>query len=349
MPDINIRITGKAGRITLTRPQALNAVTCDMCGAIDVALRAWQDDPAVELVIFDAEGDKAFCAGGDIAELYETGIKGNFTHGRMFWAKEYRLNALIFEYPKPVVSFLQGFTMGGGVGIGCHGSHRIVGESSQIAMPECGIGLVPDVGGTLMLALAPGRLGEYLGTTGARMGAADAILSGFADMFIPQADWLDLIADLEISGHVESLKSATETAPSGALADQQAGIDRFFAGETFADIVTLLKTEDSPFTDRVLKALGRVAPLSAACTIDMVHRLRGSGLTIRKALELEYRFTYRALEHGDFLEGIRARIIDKDHNPAWRYANGSVPATRVSQMLMPLGTDTLTFEKEPAT
>ena len=169
MTDISIRITGHAGRITLQRPEALNAMTYDMCCAIEAAMDAWAHDDAVKLVILDADGDRAFCSGGDIAELYATGTKGDYAYGQTFWADEYRLNHKIFHYPKPVVSFLQGFTMGGGVGIGCHGSHRIVGDSSQIAMPECGIGLVPDVGGTLMLALAPGRLGEYLCTTAARM------------------------------------------------------------------------------------------------------------------------------------------------------------------------------------
>ena len=166
MSDIEIRTTGRAGRITLTRPHALNALSYDMCMSIDTAMRNWREDDAVDLIILDAEGEKAFCAGGDIAELYETATKGDYAYGQKFWRDEYLLNALIFEYPKPVISFLQGFTMGGGVGIGCHGSHRVVGESSRIAMPECSIGLVPDVGGSLMLALAPGRLGEFLGNYG---------------------------------------------------------------------------------------------------------------------------------------------------------------------------------------
>ena len=131
MTDISIRISGRAGRITLTRPQALNAMTYDMCLAIEDAFDAWQHDPNVDLIILDAEGDRAFCSGGDIAELYATGTKGNYAYGRKFWADEYRLNAKIFAYTKPVVSFLQGFTMGGGVGIGCHGSHRVVGKAAR--------------------------------------------------------------------------------------------------------------------------------------------------------------------------------------------------------------------------
>lgn len=346
MSDIDIRTTGRAGRITLTRPKALNAMTYQMCMAIDTALRNWREDDAIDLIILDAEGDKAFCAGGDIAELYETGTKGDFAYGQRFWRDEYRLNALIFEYPKPVISFLQGFTMGGGVGIGCHGSHRIVGESSRISMPECSIGLVPDVGGTLMLALAPGRLGEFLGTTGQSMGPADAILAGFADHFIPQADWPDLIEMLEASGNADLLANHIATPPDGELAVLQADIDRHFDGETLGDILTNLRNGNREFSSKILNALQRNAPLSMACTVEMLHRLRGPSLNMRRALEMEYRFTSRSMEHGDFLEGIRAQIIDKDRTPNWQFPDMNVPAVAVSKMLQPLGAGALTFEED---
>ncbi|MGR3759585.1 enoyl-CoA hydratase/isomerase family protein [Roseobacteraceae bacterium NS-SX3] len=346
MSDIDIRVSGCAGRITLTRPKALNALSYDMCMAIDAALKEWATDDRVKLVVIDAEGDKAFCAGGDIAELYDTGTKGDYAYGRTFWRDEYRLNARIFEYHKPVVSFLQGFTMGGGVGIGCHGTHRIVCESSQIAMPECGIGLVPDVGGSLMLALAPGRAGEYLGLTGTRMNAADAIYAGFADLYIPQEKWPGLIAALEHDGDPGVLTASAQAPEGGTLADLQGDIDRSFGGETLGDILTALESEDSTFAAKAVKALKRNSPLSMACTVEMLHRLRGATLGMRRALDLEYRYTFRAMEKGDFLEGIRAQIIDKDRNPQWQYADRDVPAAAVSQMLMPLGADALTFEEE---
>ncbi|MCR8825640.1 enoyl-CoA hydratase/isomerase family protein [Pseudosulfitobacter koreensis] len=336
MSDISIRTVGVAGRITLTRPKALNAVTYEMCLAIEDALDRWRDDAAVQLVIIDAEGDRAFCAGGDIADLYASGRKGDFAYGRKFWADEYRLNAKIFTYPKPVVSFLQGFVMGGGVGIGCHGSHRIVGESSQIAMPEVGIGLIPDVGGTLMLALAPGRVGEYLGTTAARMGASDAIFAGFADTYISELKWPELIAELESSGDITLLDAAAEKPDAGPVEAQQNDIDRHFGGEALGDILRSLRSEDSEFARDTLKSLNRNSPLSMACTIEALHRLRGPSLTIEKALDLEYRFTARAMEHGDFLEGIRAAIIDKDRSPNWQYADTDVPPSAVSKMLRPL-------------
>ncbi len=341
MSDIDIRIEGHAGRITLNRPKALNAMTYEMCLAIEAAFDQWCDDDAVQLVLFDAAGDRAFCSGGDIADLYEQGTKGNFAYGQKFWADEYRLNHKIFTYPKPVISFLQGFTMGGGVGIGCHGSHRIVGESSQIAMPECGIGLVPDVGGSLLLALAPGRLGEYLGITATRMGPQDAIFSGFADHYIPELNWPDLIGKLTRTGDPDVISQAAKPASGGTFEGQMAQINTLFAGETLSDILTDLRHASGSFAETALKMIGRSSPLSAACTVEMMHRLRGPSLSMEKALELEYRFTYRASEHGDFLEGIRAAIIDKDRKPKWQYADADVPLAAVAKMLQPLGAQAL--------
>ena len=349
MADILIRKEDRAGRITLNRPQALNALTYAMCLEIDAALKGWRNDKDVALVIIDAAGDRAFCAGGDIAEMYATGMAGNYDYGRCFWADEYRLNARIAEYPQPVVSFLHGFTMGGGVGVGCHGSHRIVGETSQIAMPECGIGLVPDVGGSLLLARAPGHLGEYLGVTGARMGPADAILAGFADTFVPQSDWPDLLADLTKNGDTSAISGVATTPPAGTLAALCPAIDRHFDGETMGDILRSLRHNDDAFAAETLRNASRPAPLSTACTVEMIHRLRGSGTDMRSALDLEYRFTYRSAELGDFVEGIRAAIIDKDRNPRWRHESAeAVPGMEVAKMLMPLGQNALTFEEETA-
>ncbi len=346
MADIEIHVSGRAGRITFTRPKALNAMSYDMCRAIDAAMRSWRDNDAVDLVVIDAEGDRAFCAGGDIAELYETGRAGNYDYGRGFWRDEYRLNAYIAEYSKPVVSFMQGFTMGGGVGIGCHAAHRVVDDDSRIAMPECGIGLVPDVGGSLLLARAPGRLGDYLGLTGARMGPGDAIHAGFADHYIPRALWRDLIEMLEASGDVAHVAAHAKTPPAAPMAAQRAEIDRLFAADSLGGILTALEADGGEMAQQALKAMGRNSPLSMACTIEMLRRLRAPGVTLRDALKLEFRFTWRAMEHGDFLEGIRAAIIDKDRNPRWQFADMKVPAEAVGKMLAPLGPDGLTFEEE---
>lgn len=346
MGDIYIRKDGRAGRITLTRRKALNALTYEMCLAIDAALIGWKDDPDLALILIDAEGERAFSAGGDIAEMYARGMTGDFAYGRRFWADEYRMNARIAEYGMPVISFLQGFTMGGGVGVGCHGSHRIVGETAQIAMPECGIGLVPDVGGSFILATAPGHLGEYIGTTGARLGPADAMLTGFADFFIPEAQWEALKSVLIETGDAGEIAGFAHHPPGGRLESLRPEIDAHFAAASLAAIARSLAVSPTGFAAEALTALNRAAPLSAASCIEIIRRLRGDP-TLRAALDLEYRFTYRSLDEADFLEGIRAQIIDKDRNPRWRHAGPeAVEMLDVDHMLAPLGEAALTFAED---
>lgn len=343
MSDIDIRIDGRAGRITLKRPDALNALTYDMVRAIEAALDNWRAAD-IDLLIFDADGERAFCSGGDIADMYKAGTEGNFAYGQQFWRDEYRMNAKLFEFPKPVVSFLQGYTMGGGVGVGCHGSHRIVGETSQIAMPECGIGLIPDVGGSLILGHAPGHIGEFLGTTAYRMDAGDAIFAGFADYYIPQDTWADLKTALAGSGDFSLVDGAALPAPASKLADMQPLVDHYFDSHDLAGAIRDLKREDTEFNSTTLKLLSRNAPLAMECTMNVTRRLR-SAHSIRQALDLEYRYTFRALEQGDFIEGIRAAIIDKDRAPKWRHASADdVAAIDISNMLRPLGKDALNWD-----
>ena len=346
MTDIHIRQDGHAGRITLQRAHALNALTYDMCLAIEEALWVWRSDPTVKLVLLDAEGDKAFCAGGDIAEMYATGTAGDYAYGQKFWRDEYRMNALIAEYPKPVVSFLQGYTMGGGVGVGCHGSHRVVGDSSRIAMPECGIGLVPDVGGSLILAKAPGRLGEYLGLTTDRMTAGDAIHVGFADLYVPENAWESIKVGLCTSGDISALTDLATDAPPSSLAAVQGDIDALFGGMTLLDIVNALRRDPGEVAQKALQKLERNAPLSMACALEMLHRLRTGTPNIRKALELEYRFTSRSMEKGDFIEGIRAAIIDKDKSPKWQHSLEKVPTVDMAAMLRPVTGEKLSFDEK---
>lgn len=338
MSDVTIRKEGRAGRITLSREKALNALSWEMCLEMESALDAWADDEAVALVVIDAAGEKAFCAGGDIAEMYRRGQEGDFDYGRQFWRDEYRLNTKLAEYGKPIVSFMQGFVMGGGVGVGCHLPHRVVGDSTQMAMPECGIGLIPDVGGTLLLARAPGRLGEYLGLTGARMGPGDAIATGFADHYLPEADWPQAIESLCRTGTLNPLTGNLGNAPDPAL-DREV-IDRHFAGEDVGAILASLRGDDSEFAAKTLKVLERGCPISMAATLRMVRAL-GPRATIRDALAQEFRFTYRSMTEGDFLEGVRAAIIDKDRAPQWRHAPGEVPAETVDHILAPLGDEEL--------
>lgn len=336
MSDVEIRIEGAAGRITLNRPDALNAITYAMLGRIETALETWREDDRVRLVVIDAAGDRAFCAGGDIADMYTTARAGDFAYGRRFWADEYRLNAKVAEYPKPYVAFMHGYTMGGGVGVSCHGSHRIVGDSSRISMPECGIGLVPDVGGSWLLARAPGRIGDYLGTTGARMGPGDAIFAGFADTYIPEARWPALIAEIARSGSLAPLAAAAAPVPEARLAADREVIDACFASGSLAEIARALEAAEGDFAARARSALAGVSPLAAAVTIALIDRVRAAR-DVRAALELEYRATWRAAEEGDFIEGIRAAIIDKDRAPNWSIADlDAVPEARVAAMLAPI-------------
>ncbi|WP_299132068.1 enoyl-CoA hydratase/isomerase family protein [uncultured Amaricoccus sp.] len=334
---LEIRVEGRAGRITLTRPEALNALSHAMIAPISAALDAWRADPAVALVLFDAAGDRAFCAGGDIAEVYAYGRRGAFDIAQRFWADEYRMDARVARYPKPIVTLAQGFVMGGGVGIAGNAGYRIVGESSRVAMPECAIGLIPDVGGSQLLAKAPGRLGEYLGLTGHRMDAGEAIHCGFADSFVPLSDWPRLTADLR-DGDPAAIRAYSVAPPSSALPELRDPIDDAFSAPDLATLAARLEASD--WGHGVLKILRRQCPLSMACTLALVRAARAEP-GIERALAREYRFTYRASSEGEFLEGVRAAIIDKDRAPRWRDEIDEVNSASVARMLAPLGPDEL--------
>lgn len=331
---MSARKVGRAGWLTFTRPQALNALDGGMAAVVTQALRDWRNDPEVDLVMIDAEGPRAFCAGGDIAAVWHAARRGDFRTGAEFFRDEYRMNALIAEYPKPVIAFMQGFTMGGGVGVGGHARHRIVGETTKIAMPETGIGLVPDVGGTLILARAPGRIGEYLGVTGSRIEAADALLAGFADLYVPEAEWPSLKARLAETGDPGVLPSG-HVPPPGRLADLQAEIDRIFALPDMRAIIAALEATGTAFAAETLAVLRRNCALSEEATLRLVRMTRETP-TIRDALSNEFRFTLRAAKRGEFIEGVRAQLIEKDRNPNWTWTLDTLPAAKPDEMLAPL-------------
>ncbi len=335
--DVLIRKEGRAGRITLNRPAALNALTWAMALEIEKALDAWADDGQVQAVIVDAAGEKAFCAGGDIADLYRNGRAGNYDYGRKFWADEYRLNAKIYRYAKPYVAFMDGIAMGGGVGLSSHGSHRIVTERSVVAMPETGIGLIPDVGGTFLLSRMPGRCGEYIAMTASRVGPGDAIYGGFADLYMPSGKKALAIKALCASGDPKSVDAFCEPTPEGELAARQSEIDALFAGADALACIKALEAASTPFAKAALSAIRRNSPLSVAAALEALRTAR-TLTSLEECLVQEYRFTYRCQEMSDFLEGIRAAVIDKDRKPRWRPDRlETLDRERVAALLSSLG------------
>src|SRR5262245_12042272 len=226
----------------MNRPAALNALTYAMVGRIWEALTAWQDDPTVGLVLLDGTGERALCAGGDVHALYDSRERGS-SFARAFWSEEYRLNALIGRYPKPFVAIQDGIVMGGGIGLSGHARHRIVTERSRLAMPETGIGLIPDVGGTWLLSRAPGETGIYLGLTGEPMGAADAIYARFADAFMPSAklpQLVDRFVDAQAGPIGAAIAALSEDAGSPPLAARRADIDKVFSVTTVEAMLAAL-------------------------------------------------------------------------------------------------------------
>ncbi|MCQ8781828.1 enoyl-CoA hydratase/isomerase family protein [Mangrovibrevibacter kandeliae] len=341
MDEVHARVEGSVGRLTLSRPKALNALTGPMLVKIGFALRGWAGNPSVAMVLIEGDGGRAFCAGGDVAETWRDAQAGDPSSGPRFFADEYRLNALVKRFPKPWVALMDGIVMGGGVGISAHGSHRIVTERSTVAMPECAIGLIPDVGSTMILAQAPGHAGEYLAMTGARMDAADAIHAGFADLQVPSERLPELAAALVEAGEPGVIRDFAVAPGWSALAACQAQIDHCFAGETALDIVARLEDDRSEWAADALTAIRRASPLSVAAALETVRALRADP-AIETALRTEYRFTSRAVRDGDFMEGVRAALIDKDRMPRWSPERlEDLPHERVEAMLAPLGPDEL--------
>ena len=335
MPEIHIKKTGAIGQITLARPEALNSLTANMLSKIEMALSSWESDPNISAVVINAEGEKAFCAGGDITDIYRQGKRGNFNYGQEFWANEYRLNLKIARYRKPYLAFMQGFTMGGGVGVSCHGSHRIVGENSIISMPECGIGLVPDVGGSFLLARLKQNVGTYLGTTAFRMDAGDSIFCQFADHYIPIKFWPNTIEELAMHGDVKyAINKYRREAPESQLTKIVPIIEEVMEPDDYRQLDKRMSKYSQLAID--LKNLRRNSPLSVAFTYSML-KMPEVSKDVESALGIEYRYTSRAQEETDFLEGIRAMVIDKDKAPQWKHETLSeVKAAEVAALLLPL-------------
>lgn len=330
--EVLVRVAGRTGLITLNRPKALNALTRGMILRMTEALERWRVDPTVRRVMIDAAGERAFCAGGDIGALYAAGRRGDYEMGRAFWRDEYRLNSVIAAYPKPYIAIMDGLVMGGGVGVSAHGQRRIVTERTVLATPECSIGLIPDVGTSLLLAQAPGHCGEYAGLTGARLNAADCIYAGVADLFTASEN-LDVFkqalaeGDDDVAGRLVSPPQEPST-----LSERQADIDRVFSGASVAEIDDVLSRRDDEWAQVALRHLRLGAPLSLEMTLTTIRAARQAG-DLPSALRAEYRFVARAMEDGEFLEGVRAAVIDKDRAPVWRHpVIGKAPPELLARM-----------------
>lgn len=320
-PEILARKTGRVGRITLNRPAALNALTLGMVEMMTKALRAWRGDPEVKAVIVDGAGERAFCAGGDIRLLAESG-KAKDGRAEAFWRAEYQLNALIAEYPKPYLALIDGVTMGGGVGVSVHAPYRIAGDRTLFAMPETGIGFHPDVGGSYFLPRLPGRLGLWMGLTGARLKAADCLAATLATHFVPSERKAELIRTLEradldddAAGVEEILLAFEAHAGHALLAERMGDIDRLFAGASAAAILAALEADGSDWAREQAKILRTKSPTALALTQATI--ARGARQDLRACLAMELAVSVALLDGADFYEGVRAVLIDKDNAPKW--------------------------------
>ena len=315
--EVLIRLEGAVGRLTLNRPQALHALTTNMCQLITEALVAWRTDPRVQLVLIDHSGERGFCAGGDIRMLAESGA-GDGASAREFFFIEYRLNHLIFEYPKPILVIMDGVTMGGGVGLAAPARYRVATERTTYAMPETGIGLFPDVGGGWFLPRMPGHIGLWLALTGARVKAADCELIGMATDFIESAGIAAfkaaVIADPEA---VETLLTEFEgDAGRPSLAAHQDEIDRLFAQNSVEAIVAALEAAGTDWAKAQLATLATKSPQTLKVAFRQL-QLGGQAKTFAENMAMEYRIGARVVQRPDFLEGVRAVIVDKDNAPHW--------------------------------
>lgn len=326
------RIEGSLGRITLNRPKALNALTEEMCVAITEALLAWRDDDAVKAVLVDGAGDRAFCAGGDVIMLHDSG-KAKDSRAETFWRVEYTLNELIHCYPKPYIALIDGIVMGGGVGLSVHGQYRIAGDTTLFAMPETGIGYFPDVGGTYFLPRLGMAIGNWLGLTGARLGPAQCLDLGVATHFVPTDEHLKIIEMLQNCGEadmdVDQIMHQYHSKPP--VGESAPDAVEHFDADSVGDILTALDADGSDWSAQQAKLIRRKSPLAMATTLEAMRR--GAGLNFRAAMTQELDLSLNFLTIQDFFEGIRAQLIDKDRNPGWSHDGvESVTEAQVERM-----------------
>jgi enoyl-CoA hydratase len=314
-PEVLVARRGALGMLTLNRPKAINALTHKMVRIVSSALDDWERDTTVRTIVVTGAGERGLCAGGDIVALYRDAKEGDGRASGEFWADEYRMNARLASYPKPVVAIQDGIVLGGGIGISAHCSHRIVTERSKLGLPEVGIGFVPDVGATWLLSRSPGETGTAVALSARSVAAGDAIALGLSDTYMPSERIERLLAALEVEDPVAAIALLAEEAPTGELADARGWIDEAFAGDDIAVIVGRLGDIGEPGAS-FLRGIERASPVAAAVTLASLRRTAALD-SLEQALAQEYRVSMHALRTHDFVEGVRAQVIDKDRSPSW--------------------------------
>ncbi|MDK2760165.1 MAG: enoyl-CoA hydratase/isomerase family protein [Sphingopyxis sp.] len=315
--DVIISTDSHVGRLSLNRPKAIHALNLPMCQAMIDALLKWRDDEAVEAVLIDHAEGRGFCAGGDIRMLADSGAKDG-RDARLFFHTEYRLNHLLFTYPKPVVAFMDGITMGGGVGISQPAKYRVATENTRFAMPETGIGLFPDVGGGWYLPRLEGRVGAYLALTGARLDGAECLALGLATHYLPSENLAEakarIAADPTRIGGI--LGELSVTAPPAAITQHVDRINRLFASDTYEDILAALESDGGEWAAKELATLHGKSPQT--CKVALRQLREGSEMhDFAAQMAQEYAIGSRVVAMHDFIEGVRALIVDKDNSPQW--------------------------------
>ncbi len=317
--DILTRIEGHAGIISLNRPSALHALTLDMVHAMTEALLEWKKSPDVKCVIIDHAEGRGFCAGGDIAFLRNSALNDGGTSGRKFFYDEYQLNHLLFTYPKPVIAFMDGICMGGGVGISQPARFRVATEHTRLAMPETGIGLFPDVGGGWYLSRLEGRVGQFLALTGARIAGPGCLSLGLATHYLPSEALTDAkarIATEDVERIDGILGTLSVTPPPSKIVETLFQINRHFASDRFEEILSNLEADDSDWAMRELAMLRSKSPQT--CKVALRQLQESAKLEdFADNMAMEYRIASRVLSRPDFAEGVRAVIVDKDNTPKW--------------------------------
>jgi enoyl-CoA hydratase len=317
--DVLIQVERGVGRITLSRPARLNALNLEMVQQIRAALDQWEADSGVEFVLIDGAGERGLCAGGDIRAVYDATVARHFAANEGFFRNEYQLNARIAEFAKPYVALMDGVVMGGGIGLSAHGSHRIVTERSRVAMPETGIGFFPDIGATWLLSRAPREIGMHVTLTGDTIGAADAVLCGLADVYVPSVRLpalLEALLNCGAPGLNDCIQAYSDTPPAGVLEESRGWIETCYSEASVEAIVAALAAREEPSARQAAATIAQRSPSSLKITLQALRTAPALG-GLRACLDREFGMALIRTSGHDFVEGVRAAIVDKDRKPRW--------------------------------